>query len=373
MRHVDVRSQLVEALRLDLVGPENGTDLEAEVLTQAPSRWYLTGFLVPLGAVEAQKSDETAQDELNFGGGDANATDDDITPEPAAVRRAYFPSSIGVSLLVTKVTREIRVIVQWGDYRVEPHESAEMTETKPAGDEPVRFSSNWKRTPRHAKLTVKLPAETAKAVEHEVPDSEGLRMALSVRPVQALGIAEGIVPAGTRSVSIFLVNHREPMLTDEQRDQRFIFQAGLTIQTVEPLVPRPNLRGQVTDDWDERVADLQYRDVFEYAVGHGIATRAEIDDVGACRTIHTCWVPSADVERVAPAQIPNVELRMETLSGLADGHAVERALGAFIAQYRTWIDTQSRVLPTLTPRRREIAQAMLQRGGKGGEGHPGWY
>jgi hypothetical protein len=211
---------------------------------------------------------------------------------------------------------------------------------------------------------VKLPAETAKAVEQEIPDSEGLRMALSVRPVQALGIAEGMVPAGTRSVSIFLVNHREPMLTDEQRDQRFIFQAGLTVQTVEPLVPRPNLRGQVTDDWDERVADLQYRDVYEYAVGHGIATRAEIDDSGACRTIHTCWVPSADVERVAPAQIPNVELRMETLSGLANGHAVERALGAFIAQYRAWIDTQSRVLPTLTPRRREIAEAMLQRAGK---------
>ena len=58
---IDVRSQLVEALRLDLVGPENGTDLEAEILPQAPSRWYLTGFLVPLEAGEAQKSDETAQ------------------------------------------------------------------------------------------------------------------------------------------------------------------------------------------------------------------------------------------------------------------------------------------------------------------------
>jgi hypothetical protein len=45
MQPVDVRSQLVDALRLDLVGPENGTELEAEVLPQAPSRWYLTGFL----------------------------------------------------------------------------------------------------------------------------------------------------------------------------------------------------------------------------------------------------------------------------------------------------------------------------------------
>ena len=61
--------QLVDALRLDLVGPENGSDLEAEVLSQAPSRWYLTGFLVPLEAGEAQKSDETAEDELDSAGG----------------------------------------------------------------------------------------------------------------------------------------------------------------------------------------------------------------------------------------------------------------------------------------------------------------
>ena len=57
MKPVDVRSELVEALRLDLVGPENGSDLEAEILSQAPSRWYLTGFLVPLEASESQRGD----------------------------------------------------------------------------------------------------------------------------------------------------------------------------------------------------------------------------------------------------------------------------------------------------------------------------
>ncbi len=48
---VDVRRDLVDALRLDLVGPRKGSALENEVLPQAPSRWsYLTGFLVPLEA-----------------------------------------------------------------------------------------------------------------------------------------------------------------------------------------------------------------------------------------------------------------------------------------------------------------------------------
>ncbi len=92
MKPVEVRRQLVDALRLDLVGPENGSDLEAEVLTQAPSRWYLAGFLVPLEADPAQKIDDTAQDEFDFEGGDSDSGDDDTIPESPAARRSFFPS-----------------------------------------------------------------------------------------------------------------------------------------------------------------------------------------------------------------------------------------------------------------------------------------
>ena len=83
MKPVDVRSELVDALRLDLVGPDNGSELEAEILSQAPSRWYLTGFLVPLEAGEAQKSDETAEDDIDAPAAGSDAADDDATPEPA--------------------------------------------------------------------------------------------------------------------------------------------------------------------------------------------------------------------------------------------------------------------------------------------------
>jgi phosphatidylserine/phosphatidylglycerophosphate/cardiolipin synthase-like enzyme len=39
VKPVEVRTQLVDAIRLDLVGPDNRSDLEAEMLPQAPSRW----------------------------------------------------------------------------------------------------------------------------------------------------------------------------------------------------------------------------------------------------------------------------------------------------------------------------------------------
>src|SRR5262249_13127195 len=53
-----VRDELVDAMVLDLVGPLTPAHpLRDEVLPQAPSRWYLTGFLVPVDAGAEQRTD----------------------------------------------------------------------------------------------------------------------------------------------------------------------------------------------------------------------------------------------------------------------------------------------------------------------------
>ena len=120
MTSVEVRGQLVEALRLDLVGPEEGSELDREVLPQAPSRWYLTGFLVPMEAGEDQRSDETASEDFDAPGEGGADSDDDAPPERQSARRAFFPSSIGISLLIAPETRRLKAEVSWGDYRAEP-------------------------------------------------------------------------------------------------------------------------------------------------------------------------------------------------------------------------------------------------------------
>ena len=87
---VDVRAQLVDALRLDLVGPGEVLgptnrvlgDLD-EILPQRPSTWYLAGFLVPLDAAPEQRIDEQSMDVVDVIN-DSHAQDDAVTPEPAA-------------------------------------------------------------------------------------------------------------------------------------------------------------------------------------------------------------------------------------------------------------------------------------------------
>ena len=60
-----VRSELVEALQLDLVGPTNEHPFAQELLPELPTRWYLTGFLAPSNAPLDQRTDETSSEEID--------------------------------------------------------------------------------------------------------------------------------------------------------------------------------------------------------------------------------------------------------------------------------------------------------------------
>jgi hypothetical protein len=169
------------------------------------------------------------------------------------------------------------------------------------------------------------------------------------------------LPQGALSVSVFLVSGREPDPGHYYR--RFAFQAELQLESDVPFVPRPDLRGGLrsgaAEEWDEQVADLHYRDVFEYAVGHGIATRAEHRD-GRCRIVRTEWLPTAEVERVEPSFILGVELSMETLGNLADGAEAAARLSLIVEQYRSWIDAQSGKLSKLEPEQKATAEELLK-------------
>src|SRR2546430_14561888 len=112
---VGVRAGIVRALELDLVGPGPDDSLATEILPQAPSRWYLTGFLAPVGASAEARTDETANEELELED-EAGGADDAITPDPPAAKRPRFPSSMGLSFLVPPETGRVTAPPGWGAY-----------------------------------------------------------------------------------------------------------------------------------------------------------------------------------------------------------------------------------------------------------------
>ena len=78
------------------------------------------------------------------------------------------------------------------------------------------------------------------------------------------------IPPGTRSVSVFLVNHRASRTSERARSSPTSSSPSSRSAASVPFVPRPDLRGAGADEWDEQVADLHYADTPEYATGHGV-------------------------------------------------------------------------------------------------------
>jgi helicase-like protein len=283
----------------------------------------------------------------------------------------FFPSSLGLSVLVPPETTELHAEVLWGDYRALPggkkhgkgngdgqghgQGHGQGDEEQSGGDEAEgTVWGKWRRQPRQAELTLRL-ADREKPTSFPVPGSDGLNLVVSARRVPN----STRLPEGTRSVSVFLVNERPPA-PDVRRDAAFVFQPELRLRCSRPFVPRPDVRGLDGGDWDEKLAALQYRDAFEYVVGHNVAAVALTGEQGRCHEVRSEWMPSAEVEKVIPAEVGDVQLGMEALAAAKSAEDLRGMVGPMIEAYRDWIARQRATLPA-DLRHRQVAEEPLDR------------
>ncbi len=124
-----VRAELVEALRLDLVGPDNAHAFAHELLPDAPSRWYMCGFLVP--SPRPRNKSQTKHLPMKLIA--VTTRKARMTPLRATARKSLLPSSMGLSVLVAPGVDTLEAKVAWGDYlyegAIEPGDALPTTET----------------------------------------------------------------------------------------------------------------------------------------------------------------------------------------------------------------------------------------------------
>ncbi len=383
---LEVRSALVEALELDLVGPRAGHRLESERLPGwvRPSNWYMTGFLVPVEAPPQQSADEDADEELD-GVPEEEGLPEESAEEGGPAKKGLFPSSIGLSMLVAAQAQRLEVTVRWGEYEYEAGDrvgdggreddeeigdegagvaapSPQQDETGDEEDSAGHRPPAWVRTQQRQTVTLSLAGASGMRPAVAVPGSAGLELELLVRDISAAAL-EGQMPAGTRSVSLFLVNRRKP--DSERADRAYAFQAELEVSCEVPLIARSDVGGALSDEWDERVADLHYADVPEYATGHGVAADWDLEG-GECRRLRTRWLPAAEVPATRPTEIEGVELRMRELGAL-QAEGVLQALGGLVEHYRQWIAQRRALVASLPERRRQTAEELLHLAGVAAE------
>lgn len=113
-KYAEVRQKIIEAIRIDLIGPRE----DEEVLEENPRYAYLVGML------DAQNDDEdyssAGEQEVDADmaiedGEDYTAGEEDDN-EPISTTRFQLPSSIGISFYVQSDLNGLNLDVCWGDY-----------------------------------------------------------------------------------------------------------------------------------------------------------------------------------------------------------------------------------------------------------------
>lgn len=344
MNSLSIRQKLVDILDLDLVGPSVSADaaLQAEILREMPIHFYLGGFLMPRDAKEREV--EGSDEELN-------AAPDQAAPEVVsesdrvAAKRAKSQASMGLSVLVPPGVSTLSLSVTWGEYTKSETPRKFTVLDNASGKEVERdLRSYWTRSAKSSSLSIDLTKPHGKLILPASTPNSGsgeLFVEYVVREASTDGFDPGL-PKGCRSVSVFLLNDRKGKNVVELT----VFQVEMRLRCQGGFQARHDLRGpsgvmSAMRDDDDDVADLHFRDIKEYAVGHGVSAEAIVTG-GNCEEVKSVWIPTAEVERVEPRPMNDkgVELKMEKLAAIPDGESAKKALMPLVVAYREWIEQQ---------------------------------
>ena len=162
----EVRQKIIDALKVDLVGPQK----ENEVLDENPMFEYLTGMLYPKTMSELDALEQEVDMDIEHPDGDSGYTPrpDEDDNEPMTASKFTQQSSIGVSFYLKKTTGAFVVDVAWGDYI---HSTEKYVTEK--GEEKAR--NIFTRQPMTSSVMISL-AEFSKYNTYSLPEDSNLQL-----------------------------------------------------------------------------------------------------------------------------------------------------------------------------------------------------
>jgi hypothetical protein len=346
----DVRDQMVDALRRELMGPWHPED-ETDPSEEFPTARYIVGRLAP----QDLKIDDVENDALPTGDDDDGETGEASFEPPQVL--GFMPSSMGLSFVLNDTCDKVDVHIEWGQYlRAEeaperpPMEgSDESEEDEGQWDAPQRSKFVWRREQREGVvrgLDVSKKGPVAEVKLHPKAAPPGVRVeGLEDSDVCVQGVVYEI--HGQRAVSLFLVNQRQKgEQGDSEKDQQFLMQAQMEVRASDGSAAflakdGIELEQDGSEDPEAQVNDLLYRHAREFATGHGVAAEWDglTSDGQAVTSVRTEFIPRFEVPKVIAADdiAGGAVLDMVKLSKLSDGESLFAALDPLVQQYEQWI------------------------------------
>ena len=330
----DRRDQIIELIKKEMIGPDpidwegcRQEDGEEILMIDSPQNRYIAGILYPKGVLDSEAEasrvegarEETSEDE---------ETEEDIDREEADIEFIDDAEElINRSNAMQQSAMSMTVAICHGDKIIPVVSAGYYLKVDSVDSEGERKNTIFKRRPvkwENENISIVLPTSEKTVVKYPVASTK-LQLDITLRMTK-----------GNYSIYTFTLENTYSSTSKSNLDTNSFFQCGFTLQSEKGFMPLPDNREIDVHDPDYLSNRMMYRNVFNFAIGHGCAADWE-EKEGKVTRIETAVFPSYEVKPIMPSQIRGISLRMYDFGpGGEFIHAVNE-LTEMCNQYEEWI------------------------------------
>ncbi len=322
-KHAAVREKILEALRVDLMGPQE----ECESLNELPTSSYITGMLYPS---DTSFSEDETYDDQEFLNNEYYTEDrqnsgtgmEEYDSEVPAQGKFKKQASCGLTCYVGADVSVITASIKWGSYE---KTREKVLETQGGVEKEVK-RSRYVREQHLAVVDIEL-ASFGRSRKICLEEDEHLQ----------LHILQMSVSDGYKMVSVYLYNRR-PKTEKEKEYEQVLFQVEIQLadDNLNPIfVPEYRCRSNRLED------EYYYETRPVFARGRGCsAIWFKNDDSENAVAVRTSFIPDYEMNGVSPqiSTFPEHTFSMRFLMQPKNREESVARLRRMTADYQKWID-----------------------------------
>lgn len=320
-KYAEVRNKILEAVRIDLLGPQQ----DAEVLDESPISSYITGMLYPADTSLSEDEEFDEQDFVSDEFHSENETSKGIEEdEPDDRPKGGFKkqASLGISCYVNADVHKLVVSVNWGSYVKEKRKVKEKV----------------KGIDKEVSKTVFVREQQGDIVNVDLNSfSRFARIPLEVDNQLLLHVVQIKLEDDCKMVSVHLYNKRDNGNRDTEYEQ-VLFQVELMIsdENLQPIfLPEHFCRKNELKD------EFYYEKRAVYARGRGCAAGwGGCEDGIKAKYVKTLFIPDYEVNAVSPSVegFEKKSFSMKFMANEKNKTETIKRLEKLCDQYENWID-----------------------------------
>jgi len=340
--------EIYDCLRRDLVGPVE----ESEVLEHIePLSTYACGILWPMRIDSSQSETEESEEVLlSARQDDAEEVEDAVVVSNDSIRNAniHKPTSMGVSVMLPESVSRLSITFSFAKYSHEESKEPVTKKALPGGEdqneditqdgeatEQERTIHKYKRT--HYSIPTDAQIGERLVTQRLVIDKElGFELTLTLRSV---------LDDGSKLITLTAQNIARAKQKGMDQSVGALFQCELSISSTSKLLPIYQ-NNALVNDIEEKITNLQYREVKNYAYGHGCSISYTETPEGVF-TVKSDFLPRELVYQMMPGEIKsrNILNLAYWETALRDDACGE--LSRFVDEYEEWRGSLNRIKDSL--------------------------